>query len=129
MSFKNLSSSHHIRSSTDFLLPLYPGYSQAIPTTAMTLSAVLTSLKKAQAKRSHSRGTDRPTRPLGSALQDQRRLTPAVLEKKHIGSMLLAFNTAEETQRAAGGPPCEVQYHLGEELVRRYFVALVAWPC
>jgi hypothetical protein len=58
-----------------------------------------------------------PPASRGTAFLDQQRLLPATLEKHYIGSMLYAFNFAEETQRAEGGQPLKVIRMLAKDLV------------
>jgi hypothetical protein len=87
----------------------------------MTLKTILTSLKKAQSKRVGVRPQHhQPSVSRGTAFLDQKRLSPTTIEKHYIGSMLYAFNFAEETQRAEGGQPLKVVRTLTEDLVRPF---------
>jgi hypothetical protein len=79
----------------------------------MTLPAIL--CKKSQSKHG---GGPHPSIPRGTAFLDQKRLSPTTIEKHYIGSMLYAFNFAEETHRAEGGQPLKVVRMLAEDLVR-----------
>jgi hypothetical protein len=81
----------------------------------MTLKELLASLRKSQSKRCVRPQSSSISR--GTAFLDQQRFLPHTLEKHYIGSMLYAFNFAEETQRAEGGRPLKVVRVLADDLV------------
>ena len=82
----------------------------------MTLKEFLASLRNSQSKRCVRRPQS-PSISRGTAFLDQQRFLPHTLEKHYIGSMLYAFNFAEETQRAEGGRPLKVVRALADDLV------------
>ncbi|KIM85767.1 hypothetical protein PILCRDRAFT_776979 [Piloderma croceum F 1598] len=86
----------------------------------MTLKQLLASLRKSESKR-HVR-TQNPSVSRGTAFLDQQRFLPRALEKHYIGSMLYAFNFAEETQRAEGGQPLKVVRVLANDLGQGSYV-------
>ena len=77
------------------------------------LKGIIAAFKKSRSRRDgHNTALSR-----GTAFLDQKRLVPTAIEKHYIGSMLYAFNFAEEAQRAEGGRPMKVLRRLADDLV------------
>lgn len=102
----------------DLSVPIVTTLDSPVPsriTSIMTLKELLASLRKLEYKRRVR--TQIPSVSRGTAFLDQQRFLPRALEKHYIGSMLYAFNFAEETQRAEGGRPLKVTRVLADDLV------------
>lgn len=82
----------------------------------MALKGIIAAFKKSRSTHDgHNAASSR-----GTAFLDQKRLLPTAIEKHYIGSMLYAFNFAEEAQRAEGGRPLKVLRRLADDLVSLY---------